>query len=468
MGPKCVFFRKCYYYRARKQWDEADIVVANHALFFTDLAMRSEGDTTGLLPNYGVVLIDEAHTLEDHAADHLGLHLAEYALIGTLNRLFNPDNAKGILMRGGSSYLELRKMIADLRAEAYRFFGTYSDYLDEQRESALTITNPARFPERLSPKLFDAVQLMDEISEDEADESFKTEFCSLMNRLRDFGDMIVEFTCQNRPDTVYYAERDRNQLILNGSPLRVDQLLNRHLFRQDFPVILCSATLTVRNTFDYYFGRIGFCNGTNLKLDSPFSPDQAKIYIPRYFPEPSDPAFPQALVESLPQYIELTDDKAFVLFTSYQTMRYCADKLRHTFEARGWKLLVQGIDGQRSQILSDFRNDVNSVLFGTDSFWTGVDVPGEALSNVIVTKLPFAVPSHPLIAARMREIERDGKSSFSEYSLPEAVLKFRQGAGRLIRSRQDTGVIVVLDHRVVSKGYGRLFLDALPYQVVLE
>jgi ATP-dependent DNA helicase DinG len=149
-------------------------------------------------------------------------------------------------------------------------------------------------------------------------------------------------------------------------------------------------------------------------------------------------------------------------------MRYCAEQLRYTFEARGWKLLVQGIDGQRSQILSDFRNDVNSVLFGTDSFWTGVDVPGEALSNVIVTKLPFAVPSHPLIAARMREIEKSGRSSFSEYSLPEAVLKFRQGAGRLIRSRQDTGVIVVLDHRVVSKGYGRLFLDALPYQVVLE
>ena len=132
MGPKCSFFRKCYYYRARKQWDEADIVVANHALFFTDLAMRNEDGTGSMLPNYGVVLIDEAHTLEDHAADHLGLHLAEYALIGTLNRLFNPDNAKGILMRGGSSYLELRKMMADLRAEAYRFFGTYSDYLDEQ------------------------------------------------------------------------------------------------------------------------------------------------------------------------------------------------------------------------------------------------------------------------------------------------------------------------------------------------
>ena len=468
LGPKCPHYRQCYYYQARRRWDDADIVIANHALFFTDLALRGEGGESPLLPNYGAVLLDEAHTLEDAAANHLGLHLSKFGLIGTLNRLYNPDNAKGLLMHGGSRQIVLRSMVQDARDETKVFFAQYENFLAEKGESAAAIAFPERFSDRLSAQLFALAAALDEESEEETEESRHTELTALKNRVREYGDGIVAFHSQNMPRTVYYAERDRNQLVLHGAPLNVGELLQQALFRQDFPVMLCSATLTVRDKFDYYFGRVGFCDGEGLRLDSPFSPDQAKIYVPSQFPDPGSREFVPALAERLTHYIELTDGKAFVLFTSYQAMRYCADALRGTFAERNWRLLVQGEDGRRDQILRIFREDINSVLFGTDSFWTGVDVPGEALSNVIVTKLPFAVPSHPLIAARMKEIEQTGKSSFAEYSLPEAVLKFRQGVGRLIRSREDRGIVVILDRRVISRGYGSLFLKTLPYRVIVD
>ena len=181
-------------------------------------------------------------------------------------------------------------------------------------------------------------------------------------------------------------------------------------------------------------------------------------------PDPKSEDYAETLIEEIPRFLEMTEGKAFVLFTSYQSMRRTADALRGYFLEKGWQLLIQGESLNRSALLREFREDLHSVLFGTDSFWTGVDVPGESLSNVIVTKLPFAVPSHPLIAARMERIEAAGRSSFSEYSLPEAVLKFRQGAGRLIRSREDRGIIVLLDRRVISKYYGKIFLNSLPYR----
>lgn len=269
------------------------------------------------------------------------------------------------------------------------------------------------------------------------------------------------------PDAVYYAESERGSVSLHATPLNVPELLSELLFHQDFPVILCSATLTVRNSFDYYTGRTGFCNGRTLLLDSPFGADQARVYIPRDMPDPKDDGYQAALEREVPRFVELTQGKAFVLFTSYASLRRTADDLREYFRGKGWQLLVQGENMTRSGLLREFKEDTDSVLFGTDSFWTGVDVPGESLSNVIVTRLPFAVPSHPLIAARMERLEREGQNSFAAYSLPEAVLKFRQGVGRLIRSRNDRGIVVVLDRRVISKHYGKMFLDSIPYRFEL-
>ncbi|MBR7119891.1 MAG: hypothetical protein IKC77_06820 [Lentisphaeria bacterium] len=465
-GAKCRYFRNCYYYKARRTWEDANIIIANHALFFTDLAMRGEGCESPLLPNYGAVMIDEAHTLENNAADHLGLHVSKSGLIGVLNRLYNPDNARGLLLRSGAAAIELRGLAGDARDEVYGYFRFYEELLESRHETALKIPRPDMCSENLTRALLALARKLDEfIEETEDEDSFKTEMQSQLSRLREYIDAVSTFHHQTQPDAVYYIESDRGSVTLHGAPLNVSELLRSRLFNQDFPVMLCSATLTYRGRFDYFWSRTGFVGGSGMRLDSPFSSEQAAIYLPREMPDPSSSDFVPALIEKIPEFIRLTDGKAFVLFTSYQALKQCAESLKWSFMHENWKLLVQGGDLTRSQLLAEFKEDINSVLFGTDSFWTGVDVPGEALSNVIVTKLPFAVPSHPLIAARMAKIEEMGGSSFSEYSLPEAVLKFRQGAGRLIRSRSDRGVIVILDRRVISKGYGKLFLDSLPYKV---
>ena len=464
-GSKCPYFHNCYYYKARKTWESADIIIANHALFFTDLAMRGEGSESPLLPNYGAVVIDEAHTLENNACDHLGLHVSKSGIIGVLNRLFNPDSARGLLMRSGSGTLDLRAQVSDVRDEAYAYFSFYENMLTSKYETALKVPQPDMCSEKLTRMLAALVLKLDAFIEDEEDNTFKTELQSQCSRLREYIDAVSAFHHQTIPDAVYYIESDRNSVTLHGAPLNVSDLLRSALFDQKFPVILCSATLTFRGRFDYFWNRTGYSGGDGLRLDSPFSPEQATVYLAKNIPDPSSRDFVPALIDEIPRFVNLTDGKAFVLFTSYQALKQCAERLRGEFQNRNWQLLVQGENMTRSQLLKEFKEDINSVLFGTDSFWTGVDVPGDALSNVIVTKLPFAVPSHPLIAARMAKIEASGASSFSEYSLPEAVLKFRQGIGRLIRSRSDRGVIVILDRRVTSKGYGRLFLDAMPYKI---
>ena len=465
LGGKCEFFRECAYMRARKKWEDADIVVANHALFFTDLAMRcADGGAGTLLPNYGVVLIDEAHTVEDNAAEHLGLHISKAGVLHTLNKLYNPENARGLLVKPGIPP-ELRAGCAAARDEAYGWFAPYENILRQSGENALMLSRETDENARFQSQLSAFTEALAAQIPDEEDPAFRTELESAVGRCREIIDGIDAFRARRNPDAVYYIENERNQITLHGTPLDIAEQLDQILFNQDFPVVLCSATLTVRKHFDYFFSRSGFTNGESLRLDSPFAPSQARFRAVRRFPDPMTDEFTGALIEILPRLIADTDGKCFVLFTSYRQMRTCADALRPVFAGHNWQLLVQGGELTRYQMLREFKRDVNSVLFGTDSFWTGVDVPGEALSQVIVTKLPFAVPSHPLVAARIERIRRQGKSSFGEYSLPEAVLKFRQGIGRLIRRKSDRGIITVLDPRLLSRSYGSAFLDSLPYQL---
>jgi len=465
-GPKCQFYRSCFYYQARRKWEEADIIVANHALFFTDLAMRFGDLSAGtLLPNYGAVLIDEAHTLENNAAAHLGLHFSRQSIVGELNRLYNPDSARGLLMRPGSGILEVRAVAAEARDEAYGFFTPYENFLADRRESAARLGEELNFPDRLSGKLLQLSDALDRSIEAEEDDAFRVELESHRDRCRSLADDIVAFDRREISNAVYYVESEaRGGITLHAAPLNVAELLRKLLFDQDFPVHLCSATLTVGRKFDYYIGRTGYTGGATLLLDSPFSPDQAQLLLPAAMPDPASSEFDPALADEIFRRADMVDGGTFVLFTNYQSLRFCAAKLRERFALRGRQLLVQGEELGRSQMLREFKRDGRAVLFGTDSFWTGVDVPGEALSQVIVTKLPFPNPRHPLTAAREEEIKKTGASSFANYSLPEAVLKFRQGIGRLIRNRADRGTIVVLDRRVISKSYGRVFLNSIPYR----
>ncbi len=463
LGPQCRSFRTCYYWRARRSWEDADIIVANHAMFFTDLKIKFiEGLEQTLLPEYSAVIIDEAHTLENNAAEYLGLRINSSGVISFLNRLFNVDNAKGLLLRGGEEAFQLREIVAALKEDVVKFFSQFEQYLLEHNDSIRRVREPGLFPNPLSDKLLAMEENLRDYIKMQEDKDYRAELESQVLKCAAYASGIADFINMSFADSVYWVEDARAGITIQAAPLNIADVLQETLFKKSFPLVLTSATLTVNKKFDYYRGRVGYMNGPELRLDSPFSTKQVRVYLPREMTEPNHKDYAAALVEQIPRFISITQGKAFVLFTSYQMLRYCADNLHDFFESNGINLLIQGEALNRSAMLREFKKDIDSVIFGTDSFWTGVDVPGEALSHVIVTKFPFAVPTHPLVQARGERLEKEKRNSFMHYSLPEAVLKFRQGVGRLIRSRSDTGIITILDKRVRSKRYGRYFIDSLP------
>ncbi|MEI6149291.1 MAG: helicase C-terminal domain-containing protein, partial [bacterium] len=301
---------------------------------------------------------------------------------------------------------------------------------------------------------------------DEDDDDLGQELSAMLMRCEYYRTAVSDFVAMRLDDHVYWVEkggRNEMNIQLYAAPLNVNEILRKVLFNGELPVVLTSATLSVSGKLDYYMRRIGFDNGTCDILDTPFDyENQVKIYIPKNMPLPDEENYLESACDEIENYISRTHGKAFVLFTSYDNMKRSSDRLRPFFDDKGITLLVQGEGKSRSAMLSTFKQDVDSVIFGVTSFWMGVDVPGEALSNVIITKLPFAVPSHPLVQARSERIEREGGKSFMDYSLPEAVLRFRQGVGRLIRKKTDKGIIVILDRRIISKRYGSIFLNSIP------
>jgi len=306
-----------------------------------------------------------------------------------------------------------------------------------------------------------------EVARKTEDEFLKTELQELGGRLRDARDQIATFLGHTSEQYVYWAERTGKAaqiLSLNGAPIDIAPHLRRMLFRDECSCIMTSATLAVgRPDLAYFRQRIGADEARPVQLGSPFDfRKQMKLFIVQKMPDPRDPACDEALAHWIGHFVEETEGRAFVLFTSYRGMQQIAARMEKFFADKKMNLLVQGAGLPRGRLLEQFKTTPRSVLFGTDSFWMGVDVPGEALSNVIITRLPFAVPDHPLIEAKLELIEERGGDPFTEYSLPEAVLKLRQGVGRLIRTKTDRGMIVILDNRIVTKAYGRAFLRALP------
>jgi len=277
---------------------------------------------------------------------------------------------------------------------------------------------------------------------------------------------VTAFLEQIDRDLTYWVELpqgDGKNVALCAAPSDIGQVLGPQLFREGSSVIMTSATLSVNGSLEYFESRVGAAGTDGLMLDSPFDhARQMKISIAADIAEPETEAYARELPGWIMQCIDRSQGKALVLFTSAALMRSVAAALAHEVSGRGFTLMVQGIDGQRHQLLEEFKRDVHSVLFGLDSFWMGVDVPGEALEHVVITRLPFAFPNHPLIEARLESIASRGGNSFLEYTLPEAILKFKQGAGRLIRTREDRGIVTVLDSRILKKSYGRAFISSLP------
>ncbi len=462
---KCPFGKECFYWRVRETWEQADVIVTNHAMFFIDLKMKEleQADPGSfLLPRYCGTIVDEAHTMENSAAEYLGLRLSSIAVYSTLNRLFNPKTGRGILVKPGDAALKLRTMVTDLGIMAAAYFDFWRDYIERTDEDIRSITAPDIAPEGLRDAFIKFCYELAEYNEELEEKMLKAEITGYHQRCSSFADILENFQSMLLQPHVYWAELDNKNIVLRSAPLNVNEMLYELLFSKEFPTILTSATLSVNRNLNYYRSRVGYGNGGELILDSPFDPRQVTVLLPKEMPEPNHSNYFSALLEKLQEYIMMTNGKAFVLFTSHAMLRSCADRLQGFFLEKGINLLVHDRTLNRTELLKEFKEDVNSVLFGTDSFWTGVDVPGEALSNVIVAKLPFAVPSHPLIKARCERIEASGGKAFMDYSLPEAILKFRQGVGRLVRSKTDTGYIVLLDRRITSKFYGRWFLDSLP------
>ncbi len=435
LGTKCKDYDRCFLTLVRQKAMEADIVVVNHHLFFADLAIR-KSDVAAILPDYSAVIFDEAHDLEDVATDYFGFHVSNYRLAEFIH--------------------DARKLEADVDVVSHaseRFFNGFA------------LLREGRHP---LPKLDGIDSLIGALQEARREikqkKDFSGEYETLARRAGELQSELEIFRSGDLQNYVSWIERRDRGIFLEACPIDVSGMLTERLFTRVPTCVLTSATLTVADSFEYVRARIGFNEGRELSLATEFNVrKQALLYIPTGMPDYRHPSYLDRAAEEIRAILRASHGRAFVLFTSYRQMETMYELLSDDLP---YPCMMQGRGAGKSRLLEEFKMTPNGVLFATASFWQGVDVKGEALSAVIIDKLPFQVPTDPLVAARSARIQREGGNPFSEYHVPSAILRLKQGLGRLIRSTTDRGILAVLDNRISTKSYGRLFLESLPdYEV---
>lgn len=531
---ECPHYQQCHFFKARRQANDAHILVANHHILFADLAFRAEQENyknPAILPVYTRIVLDEAHNIEDIATEYFAGRVSHLDILRNMARLSSEKNAKaqgklpllkekiseqyknqlprnvsGLLSKLTIELPNLRRDLIQLVHEAFQAFSNFIRILqsnqdtlanDENQlgENKLRIlpyhkTHPDWFKEVVprSRLLLDGlknyIQSLNSLEEEikclnndrlnEQTKGIRTDIIAYTARLAGCCQIIQDFISDaDYSKRVRWVELIKLRTITNtllvDAELDVAQRLVKFLFSKFATIILCSATLTTNKQFDFIKRRLGLTSELlpdrqiiEAIYDSPFNYQQQALFaIPIDMQHPQHPLFPIDASEKIWQAIQASHGNAFVLFTSYNLLKTCYQHLIQRLEENRYTVLKQG-DDNRNSLLNRFKNTDRSILFGTDSFWEGVDVVGDALRCVIIVKLPFKVPSEPIIQARTEAIAARGGDPFHEYSLPNAIVKFKQGFGRLIRNKQDRGCIVCLDTRLITKGYGKVFLNSLP------
>jgi ATP-dependent DNA helicase DinG len=449
-GQKCDEFQNCFITSMHQRAQDADVIIVNHHLFFADLAIRQD-DFGAILPEYSAVIFDEAHEIEDVASDYFGRAVSSYKF-DELAR-----DAEQTLKMLSIDAPTLRKAVTRMRERAHSFFEFFGS---REGRHPFEPAERATFVEQHREPYEDFTTALKRVEAEMAALPAKPEeIVGLARRAMEARRETTFLLETDEKNYVYWFERRGRGVFLAATPIDVSAILREKLFEQFDTVVLTSATLAVAGHFDYLKHRLGLDMVRERVLPQEFDfREQAVLYIPEKLPDVRDASFPAGAAEEIVQLLEITEGRAFCLFTSYAQMRDAFERVKAKVD---FPLMLQGT-APRSVLLDRFKTTPNAVLFATASFWQGVDVPGAQLSCVIIDRLPFAVPSDPIVAARVRALKEDGRDAFAEYQVPEAVLALKQGFGRLIRSRSDRGVLAILDNRIRRMRYGRIFFESLP------
>jgi ATP-dependent DNA helicase DinG len=458
IGAECQQFDRCFITEMRRRALESDIIIVNHHLFCADLAIKASMDRSpdaGVLPDAGVVVFDEAHELEDVAADYFGVTVSNLRIDDLLRDVENT------LRRADIPVADVLQASARVREHSQLFFAILPP-----GEGRFAFENRAEFLEENGDEYLGLQNALNHLYTELQAIPKKPEEVHAMTRRVEELRMQLGFVMEaQQKNTVFWIERrgerrgGQHNVFLQATPITVSDILRNTLFEHLESAVLTSATLAVSGGFDYITNRLGIQHARELVVPSHFNYDsQALLYIPPDLPDPRDPRFVEKASQRVRQLLEITRGRAFCLFTSYSLMNQLYERLLGELE---FPMLLQG-SAPKNALLDEFRMTPNAVLFATSSFWQGVDVQGEQLSCVIIDKLPFAVPNDPVVAARIKAIDEDGGNAFFEYQVPSAVISLKQGFGRLIRSLHDRGLLCLLDNRILNKRYGRVFLDSLP------